>query len=157
MHKNSGNIVITVLIVLILLSVSTLYSARESLWAIKVSHTEKQSLQLDMLVPQLLLKVEQLINQLPANITPHPDYLCTSACVVLPREGNYYLEVDLKPLKAAYILSWPSLQAWVILEYLGEDIFRSSFLLLSFDQPTQLRMQATWKKTTLNSNILSLR
>lgn len=151
-----GNILVTVLIVLMILSVTTLYSARESLWAAKVSHAEKASLQLDMFVPALLLKVEQLINQLPADISPqHPEH-CYSACVVFAKEANHYLEQDLSLMPAAYFISSKDMQAWIILEYLGDNFFRSSFVLTE-DNKTQLHMQANWKKTTLRSNILSLR
>ncbi len=151
-----GNILITVLIILMILSVTTLYSARESLWAAKVSGAEKTSLALDMYIPAMLSKIEQLINDLPANIIPQHPQFCFSPCVVFATEGNHYLEQDLHLMPAAYFVSWSEIEGWVILEYLGNDFFRSSFLLTQ-NVDTQLRMQAIWQKTALRSNILSLR
>jgi hypothetical protein len=154
--STQGNILVTVLIILMILSVTTLYSARESLWAAKVSHVEKTSLALDMYIPATLLKVEKLINQLPLEIIPQQPEHCFSPCVVFAKEGNHYLEQDLSLMPAAYFISWTDVEGWVILEYLGDDFFRSSFLLTQ-NLDAQLHMQANWKKTTLRSNILSLR
>lgn len=152
-----GNILITVLIILSILSVSTLYSARESLWAAKTSHTEKDSLQLDMVVPEVLLKVEQLVQSLPLEIIPSPVENCRSSCVVFAQEGNFFLQQDLSILPCAYVLAWPGVQVWVVLEYLGSDYFRSSLLLMSENKQVHKRMQANWKRTTLRSILHSLR
>lgn len=152
-----GNILITALIILTLLSISTLYAARESLWAAKTSHTEKESLQLDMLTTEVLLKVEQLINSLPDEITPNMLENCRSSCVVFSDEGNFFLEQDLQTLPAAYVLSMPGMQVWVMLEYLQVDYFRSSFLIISENKQVHKRMQANWKRTTLRSILQSLR
>ncbi|MGA2654492.1 MAG: hypothetical protein ABSF18_00740 [Gammaproteobacteria bacterium] len=155
MHNNNGNILVTVLILLILLSITTLYAARESLWAAKVSHTEKDGLQLDMWIPVVLTKVKQLIHQLPQNIVPQSPEYCTSACVVIPMEGNYYLKADLTQMPSAYYLSSQDIQIWVIVEYLGQDFLRTSFIFTS--PQGQIHIQATWMRTTLRSKILSLR
>ncbi|MFA6037688.1 MAG: hypothetical protein WC748_06195 [Legionellales bacterium] len=152
-----GNILMTVLIILTLLSITTLYAARESLWAAKTSHTEKDNLQLDMRVAEVLLKVEQLINGLPLEIIPNSIENCLSSCIVVAYEGNFFLEQDLQALPAAYVLSMSGMQVWVVLEYLQPDYFRSSFLIVSENKQVYKRMQANWKRTTLRSILQSLR
>jgi hypothetical protein len=169
-----GNILITVLIVLALVSISTLYSARESLWAVKLGQTEKDTLQLDMFVDEALLKAEQLIKNLPIEITPVEVSQCVSSpCVLLAQEAHFFLEqpllvwlADHNLASMALVLSQPHVQGWVTIEHLStvveaddthwEQYFRTSVLLLTQNQQAQLRMQATWKKATLKSDIMQV-
>lgn len=156
-----GNILITVLILLAILSLSTLYSARESLWAVKGAQTERDALQLDVFIDEALVKVEQLIQSLPMEINPVHESECTGEpCVLLAGDANIFLEQDLQlwlaqnnPVPITFTLSWPQIQGRVILEQLATDTdvqyFRSTILLQSDQKQAQLRMQATWKRTTL--------
>jgi Tfp pilus assembly protein PilX len=149
-----GNILITVLILLTVLSLSGLYGAREGLWAMKMSQVERDSLQLDVFIDEALLRVEQLVENFPTDIA------------VLPaQEANVFLEqslqtwlTDKQAVKLS--LSEPTVQAWAIFEHLNthdtQEYFRTTLLLLTQTQQSQLRMQATWKRTTLKNDIIQV-
>lgn len=165
-----GNILITVLALLMILSISSVYVAREVFWGNKVIALQRDSLQLDLFVDEALLKAEQLILGLPIDITPVDWPNCLGVpCVLLAQEGNFFLEQRVEQWLGDQAVSMPlslssdKVQAWVILEHLNTQLdenglnrqqyFRTSFLLLSGSAQSQLRMQATWKKTTLNGNM----
>ncbi len=165
-----GNILITVLIVLAVLSISTLYSARESLWAMNMSHMERDALQLELFMNEALVEVEKLIDDLPIDIIPVALSQCSvTPCVLSAQEANLFLEQapalwqnpDNK-LPVKLNLSSSTAQAWMIIEHLVnqvfedalEDYFRTSLLLQTSNDQIQLRRQMTWKRTTLKGDII---
>ncbi len=154
-----GNILITVLILLTVLSLSALYSMREGLLTFKHVQMQRDALQLELFVDEALIQVEQLLRQ-------DPD--CQqSSCLLSAYEPNFFLEQDLtywlaENTKTAQLtFSWEAINGRAIIEHLKTHFynddqaqyFRATILLFEQKPSIQLRMQAHWKKTTLNGDI----
>lgn len=164
--KQQGNILITALVLVALLSLSTLYIARESLWSMNLAKMQADTLQLDLLTEEALTKTEHLIKNLPEAFIPVEIQACAApVCILSTQQANVFLEQTLAqwlepsyPIPVKLNLSLQSVHAWVILEHLSttpelQQYFRATILLLQQSPQRQLRMQATWKKATLKNDI----
>lgn len=150
-----GNVLITVMVLLAVLSASVIYNARESFVAYQNSLTQKDALQLNVWIDEALLLAENEIAALPPDFVAVPPSACYHApCILTLQASNLFLEETDAwwQAPANLIPIWfdlPHARVGLILEDLSEQNIRGT-LLFSLPNGSALRMQATWNRSTLN-------
>jgi hypothetical protein len=166
-----GNSLITTMVLLVILSSSVLYSARESLLAAKSSAAQIEAFQLEALIDETQFYIQQLIEGLPQEITPVDWQACKhTPCVITAVDANFFLEQQsawylANDNPALIWLTLPNARAALVLEYLTtlvdaegqtmQQYLRGTVFMISNSRKSLLRMQTTWNRTVALTTLKS--